>query len=448
MKLFKYVLQYHHQQQSVLFNTLTRNITLVNKNTLNSILSSKTHKNKKQAELLRKNNFLVPKGFNDLNYAKFWFNKYKYNSSTIDITLLTTYRCQFACSYCSQDDIKMESDLSGKNAQLIAQKVLEITRAVCPEELRIGFFGGEPLLNVPAIEKFIKTIRTHSDMNNVNCHYDIVTNGFLLNKNNLELLVKLGIESIQITVDGTPKTHNARRRLKNGDCTFQRIYNNIRYASKKIPVIIQINIDRDNVSNIYSLIDKLDKDNIKKNIVLSLGKIINYHTCASPEEKNITSEIMKNIFDLQIYALLKGFRCYDFLKVGICPGHHAYSFIIDPGGDMYRCITGVGHKEFRVANILKHDFNQISFYDSKFLGTGLWENDTTCKECVYLPMCWGGCRYQALMNFKNVTKKVCNKNIFDDICGALIEYELIKYALEQKGGANGKEKETGKKNTT
>ena len=437
MRLLKYVIQSFLQghQKHILFNTLNRSIVAVNRDLLDCILAEPSEDQvaqNQELEMLRTTGFLVPSDFDDAHYARFWFNKYKYDTSTLDVTLLTTYKCQFACRYCCQSETGTGDDLSVKNAATIAQRVLEICKASSPSTVLIGFFGGEPLLNINAIRTFISTVREHGERFSKRFHYSIVTNAFALNESRLDWLIDNGLQLAQITLDGTPQVHNFRRPLRNGRPTFTRIYENIKKVSQRMPLIVGINVDSHNINNIYSLIDKMSKDNLQKNVLLNIGQIINCGNFYPFDNVNLKAEILCHIFDLQAFAVLKGFRCRDYLDLGLCPANLAYSLVIDPNGDIYRCITSVGRPEFRTANILSDSWRVIAMRDSQFVGEAPWETEATCRDCEYLPLCWGGCRHDSFMTFGDMRQIYCNKTAFKKVCSALVEHELVRHHTERR----------------
>jgi radical SAM protein with 4Fe4S-binding SPASM domain len=84
----------------------------------------------------------------------------------------------------------------------------------------IGFTGGEPLLRSD-----IFTLLQHSKARGMITHLN--TNGFLLTPDRIQRLLEIGIDSINISVDGaTAATHEAARGVPGG---FQRILDGIKF---------------------------------------------------------------------------------------------------------------------------------------------------------------------------------------------------------------------------
>lgn len=55
----------------------------------------------------------------------------------------------------------------------------------------------------------------------------MVTNGYLLTDDKARMLRELGIRHLQITLDGSKKTHDSRRFLLGGKPTYDTIINNL-----------------------------------------------------------------------------------------------------------------------------------------------------------------------------------------------------------------------------
>ena len=83
------------------------------------------------------------------------FAEFREDASQLRITILTTLQCNFACDYCYQGEHgdsgrpaeQMSIDTAAQVAAWIAKQVEEVQ----PRRLVLTFFGGEPLLNVPAM---------------------------------------------------------------------------------------------------------------------------------------------------------------------------------------------------------------------------------------------------------------------------------------------------------
>ena len=71
-------------------------------------------------------------------------------------------------------------------------------------------------------------------------------------------------------------------------------------------------------------------------------------------------------------------------KVNSCTMDAPDSYVIDPDGYVYKCISKVGQKECSIGNV-KEGFNEkahllLDAFDSEM-----------CEKCKYFPICKGGC---------------------------------------------------------
>lgn len=102
----------------------------------------------------------------------------------------------------------------------------------------IGFYGGEPLLNMPFIKDVINWIRKQ------NCPsrhfiYTMTTNALLITPN-IDFLSKHDFR-IMVSLDGE-EYGNGYRTDHAGDSSFDRVYNNMKYIQKKYPEFFKKNI--------------------------------------------------------------------------------------------------------------------------------------------------------------------------------------------------------------
>ena len=81
----------------------------------------------------------------------------------------------------------------------------------------------------------------------------IVTNGYLLTQENVDMLVAAKVIDAQVTIDGMGATHDATRRLAGGGPTFERITSNLRECEIPFRVDIRHNVHEANKSEVGAL---------------------------------------------------------------------------------------------------------------------------------------------------------------------------------------------------
>lgn len=92
----------------------------------------------------------------------------------------------------------------------------------------------------------------------------ITTNGVNLDASTVDTLLKCDVRSFQITLDGPPGIHDARRRRLGGGGSFETILTNLRDmacrpSTDEFRVAVRVNFDRDSRSEVPHLLQILSK---------------------------------------------------------------------------------------------------------------------------------------------------------------------------------------------
>ncbi len=200
--------------------------------------------------------FLRPEGADDMALA----------DQTRDITRLmtgksdalteylifTTTACNARCFYCFEAGIPkatMTEDTARAAGEYIAGH--------CGgQPVKLVWFGGEPLVNVKAIDAITGVLRRRG----VAFSSRMDSNGYLFDEA-LARRVKedWGLYEVQITVDGTEEIYNARKAFVHPEGSpFQRVMGNIGLLlDAGVPVKIRLNLDEENEGDLYALVDQL-----------------------------------------------------------------------------------------------------------------------------------------------------------------------------------------------
>jgi len=96
--------------------------------------------------------------------------------------------------------------------------------------LNLVLFGGEPLLNSPAVFRLLEAAQEHGLTEAF-----LITNGTLLTLPRAEKLYANGLGRIQITLDGNRRQHDRLRVTRAGRPTFDLILRNVSQVAKHIP---------------------------------------------------------------------------------------------------------------------------------------------------------------------------------------------------------------------
>ena len=257
-----------NEHYSIVFNTLTKALLLINNEELSKLKSGVSNLNiTKDVKRLLKLGVLVYEDYDEAGKVINMLKNYRINDIKwrMNLVLVTSYRCNLSCPYCYvKDNLKAYSTEYGKDSF----EVRDITRLIMFLEkqfkknkfrvLNLLWYGGEPLLNIKFMEKFSEELfRFMKAYNIAKGDMMLITNGVLLSRSDIaQKLAKLQINKIQITLDGIPHEHDKIRKYPDGRGTFNEILKALRNIFKytKARVILRINISRKNVKHMEELI--------------------------------------------------------------------------------------------------------------------------------------------------------------------------------------------------
>lgn len=144
-------------------------------------------------------------------------------SNDLYLVIHTTENCNFRCEYCALNFHKrnLEVNTQEKIIKFIRKNIRFFNRVI------IDWFGGEPLLNISAIEYISEQVKECCLKAHKQYIASVTTNGYLLTPVNVKKLLKANVFKICVTIDGIQETHDKQRHLSNGMPTFEKIINNL-----------------------------------------------------------------------------------------------------------------------------------------------------------------------------------------------------------------------------
>jgi uncharacterized protein len=395
-------------------------------------------------DLLWQNGFLVENRSADRAALDSYLNAVKSNTEELNLTILTTLQCNFACDYCFQGDHGDYNKFADKMSPDMAAKVCdwldrELER-VRPEKLVLTFFGGEPLLNIPVMYTIAERAWKATQERGVEMFINIITNGLLLSEEVVDRLAPLGLNGIKITLDGDHDTHNRMRPLRGGQGTFDRIVENIRKVAGRCRIAIGGNFDESSVESFPALLEFLkDQDFADKLVKVNFKPIVRVDPKAQPKNvipltlvsanpKPLNGTCMTSVGSgagtgcdncdfvddkmsfLREETLRHGFKTHDGVHNGPCHVHMEHAKTIGPDGSLYPCPGFTGQLATSTGHI---DDRKDAFRESareKFERLSPWKE---CGDCAYIPVCAGGCVAASYSQLGDMNLPTCHKRSFD-----------------------------------
>ena len=156
-----------------------------------------------------------------------------------DLTIYLTEKCNFSCSYCYYDkDFNVSLDV-GKIRKGLDLFFRQINKK---REVYVTILGGEPFLEKDLLFDTIDLIRQKSKKNDVKANILLFTNGSILDKEDVERLVKKKVR-IYLSMDGIKGSNDCYRKLRDSDnSAFDLIIKNLKKLPKKYIKNIYINM--------------------------------------------------------------------------------------------------------------------------------------------------------------------------------------------------------------
>ena len=256
----------------------------------------------------------------------------------------------------------------------------------------------------------------------------IVTNGYLFTKEKVDLISKYHWKRLQITLDGLNEVTNKRRLLKNNGKSFDTIIHNLDYIifkNKIKKVNLRINYDNSNINEIPKFLDFIKERYGTKKIQISLGLITKTVDDESANDFIIKNGIKEDEFlekYLKLYkeTIKRGFKMSDiFAFDGMCTAKLKHGFLLEPNGNITKCVSGVGRKEFKIGNYLNKEFST-----ENYLYPNLYE-ECLKKECPFLPICHTGCRFESFITNKDKTKNICKRKLLEELNNEIIKINYL-----------------------
>lgn len=318
-----------------------------------------------------------------------WLRGVKEDSRTLSALISTSYACNLACTYCFQEQVMsgktMTATTADATAAFLGGRLLELK----PAQVELVFIGGEPLLHPHLIERIASALKPLCDQHGVRLSFQIVTNGTLLTRSLVERLLPLGLDLVQVTIDGDECSHGITRVDKKGRNTFQATWAAVLACAPLVPVAIQGNYTEANLHGFLPLLERARKDGLDPRRVPRIKFKPALAALGTPEDAGIDSCTWSNARPEVQLALgdavrAFGFQPHDHLELGPCAIHQINHYSIGAEGLVYKCPGFVGKPEWAtgsVADGLSERHRQLNRL----------ANTRECGGCTFRPTCAGGC---------------------------------------------------------
>lgn len=259
---------------------------------------------KNEVDALMEQGFLIDKYPCTIEHTETPILKSVLTNHLVKMTLQVTQSCNFKCRYCGYAG---DSYLNRNHSNLsmtweTAKKSIDffISHSGMSSIAQIGFYGGEPFLELDLITRCIEYCEEKMAGKKIN--YYITTNATLINQKVIDLLNKYDI-FLSISLDGPKELHNKNRRFAiNGEGTFDKVFASIKLLCENV-------VDVSKKVNINAVVDR--EENIEEyykffenDLFTSNGIIVKYNYIDDsllsdniPNSEEFVYGVKKNILD-------------------------------------------------------------------------------------------------------------------------------------------------------
>ena len=434
---------------AVLYNTLYGSLTQLapaEVGPINAALRDPTGAPAETVSVLATQRHLVDAGADELAAVARRRSAGIHDRQRLDVIVMTTLDCNFDCIYCYETrhhGSRMSEETESRLVAFLEREIPQSTLTI------LQWFGGEPLLDTPLIVRVGRRAGEIARIAGSEVTMHATTNGYLLEGWRRDELLAAGVLDYQITLDGPAATHDRMRPTRGGGPTFDRVFANITetvLADPRVGMTVRINVNHQNLAQAVDLLPAFEPA-VRPRIRLALEPIFGDSTVSATE--NIAArELSAAIGDIYRVAGELGFDT-SAATSGLPTGRLTYCYaerdrqlVVNYDGSVFKCTTSEFDPELRLASL-----GPGGVIESH---GGAWERWMSrgeqfpgrCRECVYLPLCMGGCRARQTQsdpdtctlvptNAQYVLKQIGLDGVPHDLVDRNVRDSV---ALAQKGG--------------
>ena len=370
---------------------------------------------------------------------------YRNGGIHLEYKIILTDICNMTCSYCYQGADKKSHRINLDDAKIIAESIYLNTKDK-KENIKVNFFGGEPLLNFSAMNKIVDELNEY----NLDIDYSITTNALLIDDNIIDFLKKNNFVE-RISIDGDKSTMELNRK-----CGIKNYFEVIQTSIKKlldnhIDIAARMTVTSNNVmflSNNIKYIYSLGIKNICVGIDYGSEFTNDYILIFKKELEKIEDLYLENFYKNREFNLDivngKMIKCTCKSEEGLrlC-GAGKYHYVIGADTKIYPCSFVKNSEKFCIGDM--HDLSKIKILDDE-ISKNFDLNNSDCNTCEISHACHGmKCGYVNFINtglFNRPSKIMCltEKLLYEFNCRILKELikndymriDLLKYISNNK----------------
>jgi uncharacterized protein len=380
---------------------------------------------------LRENGFVKKKSFDEVSYMERKYQEIKHKAFNKQITIVPTDKCNLGCLYCYEDKSQWKN-MSQETIDKTKTFIKVFLESSPTNRLHITWFGGEPTLNLSCIEEISSFVKDICTKNKIQLYQYMVSNGTNINEKVISRLKNIGIEGLQITVDGFKEDHDVsrpylssmrieemsevqieqRRKIEPNfgkflniigqdpvqekkRSTYDDIMRNLQLMHRSgFSISLRCNINSRNIRNHHKLLSHLkdlgltDTHESGGIVMPYVSQIFNHE--GNEDLRDMTRQEFSD-FEMEVKTNHCGQTSatanLSHFSGESCTANKRYSFCVSQSGKLTKCWHHTSNENYIIGDVSNIELARIGFTDefSPF-------KDAECLSCSVLPTCLGGCK--------------------------------------------------------
>lgn len=308
---------------------------------------------------------------------------------TLNIIVTITSECDLACKYCFENHLVRKA-MSIDTCYFLLNEIKDYIENDSIKNINCVLFGGEPMINKRVLKFFTLELNKLCRKMKVKLSILLTINGIIYDEKFLKELYLNGVKEIQLTFDGLEKTNNNRRCSKNVNINpYKKIMSNLNGFTEIFDQVnVKYNFDMDNYLEYPLFLDDLKKNSDIKKITIILETI--HETVFGDYEKSynlLSKELALQFISMIKLTIKKGLKYRTKIFLTPCMHTNYNSYLIDPEGVAYSCISSYGLSEFEIGEFSGNISETSKLKREKYERLG--ELKSHCKVVSIFPFAGG-----------------------------------------------------------
>lgn len=334
--------------------------------------------------------------------------------------LFVCQECNLKCAYCYGNE--GEYGKRGRMSEDVMNAAFERFFAGGDGKHYVTFFGGEPLMNFPLMEKTAALADDYREQGKADIRLCIVTNGTLYNEK-IDAFFRKHISDVTFSLDGPKALNDAQRVAKSGASVHDQAADNIRRLTDDAPFgwsfrSIVTRSGCDQVEDIYRHLETFRPGGIGI-VDVDVPKDSPLHIDDAQYRRFLEQIVAVNRRGLA--SILEGEAPVAFeypfyiLYFFVSRSHALYHcnagtnlVAVTAEGDVYPCHRFVGTPEFNMGNVADPDLKQSERYTAirrQFIDSTV-DARPGCSDCWARYLCGGSCAKYAFAEHGSIAPPV------------------------------------------